>query len=77
MCKDPILSREAMSLQCARGSDGRLPVVLDFASVATASLDGLDNLHGFLVCDLSKDNVLAIQPVSRDGSNEELGTVTG
>lgn len=62
MSKDTILSREAISLQCARGSDGRMLFVLDFARVGTAGLDGLDDLHRFLVCDLSKDDVLAIQP---------------
>lgn len=68
-------SPETISLQHARGSDGGFLVVLELASVAAASLDGPDDFHGLLVGDLSKDDMLAIQPCSLDCSDEELGPV--
>jgi len=55
--------------------NGRLECQLDLTSTGTDFLEVLDNLHAVLVGNLAKDNVLAIQPGSDDGGDEELGAV--
>ena len=52
-------------------------LVLDGARLATASFNRLDHLHrsSISVGNLTKDNMLAIEPAGNDGSDEELGTV--
>jgi hypothetical protein len=55
--------------------NGRLEGQLDLTSTGTGFLEVLDNLHAVLVGNLAKDNVLAIQPGSDDGGDEELGAV--
>jgi hypothetical protein len=55
--------------------DGGLWLVLCLSAGAAGGLDELDNLHGLLVGNLAKDDVLAIEPRGDDGGNEELGAV--
>jgi len=61
--------------QLARSNNGWLLVKVDLTAAATGSLDGLDNVQGGLIRDLSKDNVLIIEPAGYNGGNEELRTV--
>jgi len=56
-------------------NNGRLEGKLDLTRSRTSALELLDDFHALLVGDLAKDNVLAIQPRSNDGGDEELGTV--
>jgi len=55
--------------------NGRLELQLDLTSTGTSLLEVLDNLHAVLICNLTKDDVLAIQPGSDDGGDEELRAV--
>jgi hypothetical protein len=62
----------------ASGSDGRRAVlVLDGAAAGTAGLDRSDRLVGLDIAigNAAEDDVLAIEPRSDDGGDEELRTV--
>ena len=48
---------------------------LDLASAATGGLEFLDHLHALGIGNLAKDDMLAIQPGSDNGSDEELRAV--
>jgi hypothetical protein len=64
----------------ARVNNGRWALlVLDGARVGTNSFNGPDNLvRGFIAWDdFTEDDVLAIQPRSDDGGDEELGAIAG
>ena len=58
-------------LSLASTCDGWKFTVIDFASFATRRLDGLDDFHGLVVCDLTKDDVLAVEPTCNDSGDEE------
>ena len=62
-------------LQYTSGIDCWLLVVRNLTRPRSGSLKCLDNVQGLLVSDLTKDNVLAIQPGSDDSGDEELGAV--
>lgn len=62
-------------LGLARVDDGGLLAVLDLARGRASGLKSADNLLGLLVGDLAKDDVAAIEPLSLDGGDEELGAV--
>jgi hypothetical protein len=62
-------------LQRTRVIDGWWCVILDLAGVAASGLNGLNNPHALFVSNLAEDDVLAIQPGSDNGCNEELGAV--
>jgi hypothetical protein len=53
---------------------GRFRTV-DLARLTASVLDGLDNCHGLLVGNLTKDNMLAIEPLGLDSGDEELGAI--
>lgn len=58
--------------------DGRRALlVLDGTRLATASLDGTNNLirGGITVRNLAEDDVLAVEPGGDDGGDEELGAI--
>ena len=63
------------NLQLTSVNDGGLDIGAHGTSVAAESLDLLDDLHGFLVGDLTEDNVLAVEPRGHNGGDEELGAV--
>jgi hypothetical protein len=52
-------------------------VTLSGTRLRSDGLDGSDNLVGFGVSlrDFAEDDVLAVQPASWDGGDEELGSV--
>ena len=62
-------------LLATAADDGGLDVGADRAGGAAESLDGLDNVHGLLVCDFAEDDVLAVEPAGDDGGDEELGSI--
>ena len=72
-----VLPTAAMSvcLLSTTVDNGRLELQLDLTSTGTSLLEVLDNLHAVLICNLTKDDVLAIQPGSDDGGDEELRAV--
>ena len=55
--------------------DGRLLAVLHLTRAGSRSLESLDDVEGFLVSDFAEDDVLAIEPISDDGGDEELRAV--
>ena len=57
--------------------DGWLELKLHLTSSAAGGLELLHDLHAGIICDLAEDDVLAIEPGGDDGSDEELGAVTG
>lgn len=63
------------TLQLARLDNGGLLVVVDLSGAGAGSLEGLDNVEGLLISDLTEDDVLAVQPAGNDGGDEELGAV--
>jgi len=56
--------------------DGWLELKLDLTSAATGGFELLDDLHAGIICDLAKDDVLAIEPRGDDGGDEKLGAVS-
>lgn len=63
-------------LQLAAVENHGLPSVLNSAGLRTDILNLLDDRHGAFVSNLTKHNVLAIEPGSLDGSDEELRAVS-
>lgn len=63
-------------LELAAVDDGGGDLGRDFAVAGARGLDGADDGHGLVVCDLAEDDVLAVQPAGDDGGDEELGAVT-
>jgi len=55
--------------------DGGLELVLDLAGTRSGTFEILDDLHAGVIGNLAEDDVLAIEPRSNDGGDEELGTV--
>ena len=56
---------------------GRIGILV-LARGGTCSLDGLDDLHRLTVVnDFTKNNVLAIEPVSFDSGDEKLRAIPG
>lgn len=55
--------------------DDGLELQLDLASAGSSVLKFSDNVHALLVRDLTKDDMLAIQPRGNDGGDEELRAV--
>lgn len=67
-----------MKSTCSRSTtvnDGRLEVELDLTSARASSLKSLDDIHALLVCNLTEDDVFAIEPGGNDGGDEELRAV--
>lgn len=64
-------------LSLAGGSNCGRVAVLDGTSVATASLDGLDDPHrlGIAIGHGAEDDVLVVEPAGDDGGDEKLGSV--
>jgi len=62
-------------LVLTRLDDGGLLVVVDLSASTASGLESPDNSKRLLISYLTKDNVLAIQPASDNGGNEELGAV--
>ena len=60
----------SLELACAGDSSGFRVFVL--ARITSGSLDSLDDFHGILIRDLSKDNMLAIKPRCDHSGNKEL-----
>jgi hypothetical protein len=56
--------------------DCGLELQLDLSGAATSGLELLDDVHAGFICNLSKDNMLAIEPGGDDRSDEELGAIT-
>lgn len=70
------LSCTRLFLWIGTGIDnGRLEVELDLTGARASGLEFLDDLHALGIGDLTKDDVLAIQPRGDDGGDEELGSV--
>lgn len=63
------------SLQLTRGDNGGLGVVLGSTTLATNTLESLDNVHGLLVSDLAENDVASVEPRGDDGGDEELRAV--
>lgn len=59
-------------LQLARLDDSRTCFIIDGAGLGPGSLNGLDDVHGLLISNLTKDHMAAVQPVSSHGGDEEL-----
>ena len=55
--------------------DNRLEGVFDLSSARASAFESLDDLQAVGVCNLAEDDVLAIEPGSNDGGDEELGAV--
>lgn len=49
--------------------------MVDLSGAGASGLETLDDLQRLLVGNLSKDDVLAIQPAGDDGGDKELGAV--
>jgi len=49
--------------------------VLDTTRTTTHSFDRLDNLDRVGICNLAKDDVLAVEPSGLNGGHEELRAV--
>lgn len=62
-------------LQLTAVNDGGLDGGADSTSGGASLLNGHDGVQGLLVSDLAEDNVLAVQPLSLDGGDEELRAV--
>jgi hypothetical protein len=62
-----------LSLELTRLLDGDASV--DLARLRAKLLDSLDDLHGLVVSNLAKDDVLAVEPRGDDGGDEKLGAV--
>ena len=58
-------------LSLASTCDGWKFAVFDFASLATRCLYGLDDFHGLVVCNLTKDDVLSVEPTCNDSGDEK------
>lgn len=69
------MTRSDLSL--ARVDDGGLLAVLDSTGTAAGGLEGLDDPLALLVGNLAEDDMAAIEPLSLDGGDEELGAVAG
>lgn len=70
-----ILNQIQKPLKLTRVDNGRLHTGADRAGVATKGLDLLDDLEGVVVGNLTKDDMLTVQPRGHDGGDEELGAV--
>jgi hypothetical protein len=72
-----VLPTAAMSvcLLSTTVDNGRLELQLDLTSTRTGLLKVLDDLHAFLIRNLTKDNMFAVQPGSDDGGDEELRAI--
>lgn len=68
-------SRKMHFLQLTRVDNGGALLVLDGAGARASGLESLDNVEGFLVGDLAKNDVATVQPGGDDGGDEELGAV--
>jgi hypothetical protein len=68
-------SKRYANLQNTRVDDGGLLVVLDLAGAGSSSLKSLDDVQGFLISNLTEDDVLAIEPAGDNGGDEELRAV--
>ena len=68
-------SQRLANLQNTGGDNGGLLVVLDLSAARASSLESLDDVHGLIISNLAKDDVLAIEPASDDGGDEKLGAV--
>ena len=66
-------TRGRQSLRSTGARDG--DVAPGLAAAGAESLDSLDVLHALIVRNLAEDDVLAIEPASDNGGDEELGTV--
>jgi len=55
--------------------DGGLLWVLDGAAAGAYCLEGLDDLEGLIISDLTENDVAAIEPRGLDSGNEELRAV--
>lgn len=64
-----------LSLGLTRFSDDWILVVGDLARATATSLNGLDDIHRFVICDLTEDYVLAIKPSSHNCRDEKLGAI--
>lgn len=75
--KSPLLStyKPRERLQLTRGDNGGLLLVVDSAASGAGSLKSLNNVKGFLVSDLTEDDVAAVEPRGNNGGDEELGAV--
>ena len=62
-------------LQLTGLDNGRALAVLDSTAAGASGLKSLDNIQRLLVGNLAEDDVLAIQPRSDDGGDEELRAV--
>lgn len=67
--------RASTSLQDTAVLDSGLGAGLDSTGSATNRLEGLDDLHGLVVTDLTENDVLSIEPAGDDSGDEELRAV--
>ena len=65
----------ATHLVNTRVNNGGLLGVLDGAAGRAGGLNGLDDVHGFLIGDLAENDVAAIEPAGLDSGDEELRAV--
>ena len=56
-------------------NDGGLEVELHLSGTTASALEILHNFQGILICNLAKDDVLAIEPGGDDGGDEELRAI--
>lgn len=70
-----LVLRVVAGLRSTTVNDGGFELQLDLSGTATSGLELLDDLHAGFICNLSEDNMFAIEPGGDDCGDEELGAV--
>jgi hypothetical protein len=71
----PSYGQAGLLLELATVDNPGLDGCPDRAITASSFLDGHDSPHRLLICNLAKDNVLAVKPGGLFRGNEELGSI--